>query len=230
MDDLEKRIRERIKKHHDFVLGLTTELSTSCSKFASSLKQAIHEIEGGTATAVVPPFVKLAAIDVDFRSVHALLLDVSKRSETLSSFLDTILENNSCDQVFSPDSSSALAQKLRFVLQTHVTLAHSASVAQTEITAKFLPLVGCRVLVSVAAVLWNSVAMALEVEVAANTDDGKALPPSENRFVHITVWFQTGAKALSSNELPDLFRRGLAERVHFDSLVSLNGCVSLWKQ
>lgn len=231
LDDLELRIRERIAKYRGFILGLTTEPVVSCDKFASSLCRIVGELEttGTVRSSVTSSHVKLAAIDVDFRAVHAILLNVSKSSAALTSYLDTILDGNSCDQVFGPDSTPALAEKLRFVKQTHVTLAHSSSISQSEMNVKFQNLSGCGVQLSAVAVLWSTTVMALEVAVSSHTEEGNALPPTENKFVHITVWFQTGTKAFSANELPLLCEKGLAQRLDFNSPMPLNGIVSLWK-
>jgi hypothetical protein len=231
LDDLEMRIRERITKYRGFILGLTTEPVISCGILASSLCRIVSELEtmGTVGSSVTSSsFVKLAAIDVDVRAVHALLLNVSKSSEALVSFLDTILDGNSCDRVLGSNSSSTLAEKLRFVLQTHVTLGHSSSISQYEMTLKFQNLSGCGVQLSAVAVLWSATVMALEVAVPSHTEDGKALPPSENKFVHITVWCQTGTKAFAANKLPMLCEKGLAQRVDFNSPMPLSGVVSLW--
>lgn len=224
------RIRERILNHRGLILGLTTKPDISCGKFASSLCRIVSELEttGTVRSSVTSPFVKLAAIDVDFRAVHALLLNVSKCSKALTSFLDTILEGNSGDQVFGSDSSSALAEKIGFVLQTHVTLAHSSGISQSEMTVKFRNLSGCGVQLSAVAVLWSATVMALEVAVSTHTEDGKVLPLSENKFVHITVWFQSGTKAFTANELPMLCEKGLAQRVDFNSPIPMCGVVALW--
>ena len=230
LDDLEMRIREQIMKYRGFILGLTTEPDFSCGNFASSLCRLVSELEttGTVSSSATLSFVKLAAIDVNFRAVHALLLSFSKRSEALTSFMDTILDGNSCDQIFGSNSSSALAEKLGFVLQTHVTLAHASRISQSEMIIKFRNLSGCGVQLSAVAVLWSATVMALEVAVSSQTEDGKVLPPSENKFVHITVWFQRGTKAFSANELPMLCEKGLAQRVDFNSPIALRGVVSLW--
>jgi len=232
LDGLEARLRERIKEYRDFVLGLTAEESASCSVFASLLRQKVNELEMidvASSSYEAPPFVKLASVDVDVHAVRQILFDVSKRNEALASFLDTILEGNSIDGVLSSDSGTVLAEKLRFVVQTHVTLAHCKSTSQSEMIAKFEPLSGSRVQLSSTALLWSANVIALEVTVAANTDDGKALPASANSFVHITVWFQEGSSAVSANELPQLCEKGEAQRVDFDAPLSLCGEISLWK-
>jgi len=228
LDDLETRLRECVKQHRDFVLGLAAEESLSSGTFAALLKQKVGEVEKfETASShEAPSFVKLASIDVDLQAVHGILLDLSKDNDTVASALKAVVGSNEIDQVLSDKS---LAAKLRFVVQTHVTLAHCQGVSQAKMLETFKPVEGCRVPLSVTALLWSTTVMALEVSVNSKTEDGKNLPSSQNGFTHITVWYQKGTNAVEANQLPQLCEKQEAHRFEFGPPIPLRGTVSLWK-
>lgn len=230
LDDLEARLRECIKQYRDSIFGLTLEESVSCSSFSSSLKQKVDEVEL-LSSYETPSFVKLASIDVDVHAVHEILLHISKSNHSVSSFFGTILDDHGVDEVLSSNGSSnnALAEELRFVMQTHVTLAHFRRTPQSEFLSTFEPLSGSSVQVSATALLWSEDVMALEVRVAEETDDGTLLPSLRNGFPHITVWFRQGTTAVEANELPRLYENNAAQRVELDTPVLLRGTVSLWE-
>jgi len=230
LDDLEERLRECIKRYRDSILGQTVEEAISCSNFASSLKLKVDEVEL-ISTYETPSFIKIASIDVSVGKVHEILLTVSESDSAVSSFLGTtVLGGHGIEQVLSSNGSNrSLAEELRLVMQTHITLAHFRRTPQSEFLSTFKPLSGSSVQLHATALLWSMDVMALEVSLARETEDGKELPPSRNSFPHITVWFQKGSSAVEANELPRLYATNSAQRVEFDTPMPLQGTISLWE-
>ena len=228
LDDLERRLRDNVDRYGDHIQSLSADESVTRRSFVSSLIEKVAEAES-IESYDAPPFFNIAAIDVDVNAVHEILsrLKVDK-------CLSPLLEQNLCDlhiNEVNPNSGidRTSAESRGFVIKTHVTLAHCRQMSQSKLRSNFTPLLGAEVELSATGLLWNESAMALAVTVAEETQSGKNLPPSQNSFVHITVWLGEGASAVEANALPGLNATHEAQRIDFESPIPLRGVVSLWR-
>jgi len=105
----------------------------------------------------------------------------------------------------------------RFIVTTHVTLAHTKDMSTEDMHQKYGSLVGNTVTVKATALLWDSQNAALAVV----TDI-----PSPNEHPHITIWVNLSSEAAYSNEL---FKKDGVNRIDFDSPLEIAGTVSLWE-
>jgi Fungal tRNA ligase phosphodiesterase domain len=224
LDDLEIRLRDVLDRYEDVILSSTVDVATSRQTFITSLKEKICEADS-IVSYDVPPFVKIAAIDVAVVSVLHVLREVYK-NERISTFFDRILCGNDIDEILS-DLTYRKAEDLGFVTKSHVTLAHCRSMSQSCLRSTFTPHLESTMELSAHSLLWNDRVMALAVKVSEITSEGKILPSSINEFVHLTVWIDKDASAVEANNLPRLVDMGEAYRLDFPSY-SLQGVVSLW--
>jgi hypothetical protein len=228
LDVLESRLRKVLGKHREFLSDLTVDVKTTRQQFVTQLLGLVETsnanpmYDGGKE----PTFVKIAAIDVDRKDVHSILLNLNYKVE-LKPFFDMVLEGHPVEDVFGGDSKAVMGT--RVVSRTHATLAHFKEVSQSEIQDTFGPLSGSQVRLCATSLLWDKHAAALTVTVQNETECGRQVPPSRNSFVHITVWFQEGASAVKSNDLPALVESGQAHSFDFATPITIRGTISLWK-
>ena len=226
LDDLETKLRFEVEKHREFLLGITEDESVSRTTFVSQLVERVAECDALTDyESDRPLFIKLAAIDVECKSIHRLLLNLYGIKE-LESFFATVLGDRKADDVFACEGAIS---DPRFVSETHVTLGHFREVPQDEMRSLFAPLQGKLIRLAATSLFWNDRIAALGVSVENAAECGAAVPAARNEFVHITLWFSKEASAVESNKLPELVATGFASCFEFDAPVPLQGIISLWE-
>lgn len=225
---MEDHLRNLIEKYQQFLFDLAADEDATKQAFVYQFLEQVErcnseEIHTGEAKAKT--FYKLAAIDVDCRDVHNILIDLKgSAGEALKPFFDLILGDRALEDVFGVDDMDS-----RIVTATHVTLGHFKTVSQSEFRDIYDPLSGLVTNIKVTSLLWGKEAAALQVTCDNKTECGKEIPAPKNDFAHITVWFQKGASAVKSNLLPKLVETGEAQKLDFETPVSLRGTISLWE-
>lgn len=218
---MEKRLRESIGKHWQFLSQLTVDPADSERIFCEQLAERVRVLDSGTRE---ERFLKLASIDLDRKRIHQILMENS--SSCMKDFLDVALKGLADDFAIK-DGCYTDSQ---FVTRPHITLIHHNDFDQKQMKEKFAHLQGCSVNIAIKAFLWNTEVAAFAVEVEETTDDGQDMLRSQNTFVHVTVWFAAGAKAFMSNELPDLVLQNKAHKVDLDfaEQIKLVGKLAFW--
>ena len=56
------------------------------------------------------------------------------------------------------------------------------------------------------------------------------IPPYQNDFSHITVWFGKNVKLVAANTLPADVKNQVAQEVIFDKHFAVEGVIKMWKQ
>lgn len=228
VDDLEKRLRSLLAQYRENLLERTVERSFSCQVFVSQLNERIANInsmDSYTALEVTDqPFISIASIDINAKSVHNLL-DSLEKDERLSTFWATILDDTTSEKT---ESVGSKYQSENFSRNPHITMAHWKEKSQEQIRLAFEPICDSRVSVTATAFLWNTQVAAIAVTVADETEDGKAVARSDNAFSHVTIWCQDGASPFQSNSLPALVETGEAYRVELQEPVTFEGTISFW--
>ncbi|KAL3938289.1 MAG: hypothetical protein SGBAC_006771 [Bacillariaceae sp.] len=216
---MEKRLRDSIEKYRTLLSQLTVDTADTERSFVEQLADKVHTLDSGTKE---EQFLKLASVDLEKKRIHQILIDNSSNSSM--AFLKMALQG-SLDDCAIQGGCYADSQ---FVARPHITLIHHNDFDQTQMMEKFAHLQGCFVNVSVRAFLWNDKVAAFAVDVEETSADGQPLLRSQNTFVHVTVWFATGAKAFMANELPNLVAQNKAHRVDFAEPITLQGNLTFW--
>jgi len=226
VDGLERRLRACIEQHKNLLLGMTVDEEVSRRALISQIVDQVGElntkkysfdelsltnaVEGGH-------FITLVSVDVPVDDVHALLRSIIAKNGRVDSFVRNILDCNSPEDILT----GSHCPDREFVPNTHVTLAHCRSVAQSEMHKIFGQLEGCSVLVRPKAFLWNQQVAALEVIL-----EGSHSVKSFNDFVHITTWVRHGSSAVAANSLPQQVNEGKANFLDVLDAPTLSGRVS----
>lgn len=220
LDDLEHRLRTVIKKHRNTLLAMTVDEEHTRREFISQLVAASGSVysSDGIMDLAHSNFIKLAAIDVNRKDIHNILLQMYQQGKAARFFTTT----------GSFDPGSPINDEAIFAAKPHVTLAHCSCASQSDLRTTFQDAIGSTVKLLVTAFWWGEEVAALEVVVDVKTENGLALCPSINEFVHITVWTMKGVSGVKSNELPELCLRGEAHRVELDEPVTLHGIINFW--
>eukprot|EP00934_Nitzschia_sp_Nitz4_P005368 Nitzschia sp. Nitz4//scaffold13_size275219//244974//248609//NITZ4_000923-RA/size275219-augustus-gene-0.275-mRNA-1//-1//CDS//3329536161//5358//frame0 len=222
--EMESELRQCMKIHGPSLLSHTASLADSRARL---LEQLIQRCVWLDQSASVPkpnepldsvPKIKLVSLDVESKIVHQILQAIPPAS--LQGFHDMVVS-----QLSSPDNPW---DSPSWVTTTHVTMAFWQTMVQTKMRHLFGKLIGQEVELKVVALWWNSQVSALEVQVPSTTIQGSSLPPCENSFPHITVWFAQGASARMSNDLPGQLEKGESYCFRLDEPVTLTGTVSFW--
>jgi hypothetical protein len=233
MTGLEKRLRESLQRHAAFLQSLTVDVAVSRNVFVSKITERVAELdsieswtdaEAGSKSS----FIQITSIDVKVDDVHSLVVSLldEETAGDLSLLKEAMVGSN--ERSGEALAGSACADR-RFVLETHITMAHFNETSQKDMRNLYGNLVGQGVELRVSAILWDERVAALEVLLPETTmGDASILPPSKNSFVHVTVWVQEGATAYQSNQLPSRLLTGQARRVELASPVLLLGEVSFW--
>jgi hypothetical protein len=228
VDDLEKRLCSLLAQYRENLLERTVEQSSSCKVFVSQLHERIANINSMDTYAAIdtgPPFINIASVDIDPKSVHTLLQSLEK-DERLSTFWAMTLDDSTPE--IKADSVVSKYQNQKFSRNPHITMAHWKEKTQEQIRLAFEPICDSRVSVTATAFLWNTQVAAIAVTVADETEDGKAVPRPDNVFSHVTIWCQDGASPFQSNSLPGLVETGEAHRIELQDPVIFDGTVSFW--
>ena len=245
-------MRHTLEKYQDVVLGLTADLSETRQRFVQSVVDKVKEVDTMSTSYDAPPLlIELVAINVDRKSVYDILQDVKgHQDETLTNFLEQILQGNSWESIIQNDNNDehdSSVEGLGFVNKTHVTLAHYRDMSQSNMQSLYTPYIESSVELTTNAIYYNERIMALAINnnninnnntataTEMITSDGMVLPrppPSSSRgmdrdFPHITIWCRPGVSAVEANALPSLVNDHQAHRVEFPD-ACLQGRVSFW--
>ena len=234
---MEQRMRSLLLKHAPFLKKLTVSESFSSDSFISQLHNQISSIDQEYASLKTIPicsvpvsFIKLVSVDVDMLAVHNILNSIAKESIIISDFLvkartaeASIIEQTENGVDYSKNCE-------RFISKTHLTMAHSSQLSQTEIRSTFGSLEGMQVELMINSFLFSdkNAALAASVSCMSIGENPLPLPQSSNHFSHITVWCANGVSSAESNNLPLSVKDGSAQNISFSSK-SLNGTISFWK-
>lgn len=245
--DMEKRLRAAIRKHKDLVLSFGIGEDTSRTEFVSQISQQMKELEEMGVTEVSASAtnlssdtqanksagaqgkkgkkdgkrsIELVAIDVPQAELHKIVLDIARRNKSAASFLKT--NGQSLDESYPFKDNT-------FVKATHVTMAHCSRTKQVDMRSQYEALEGKTVAIKATGLLWSQRVAALSVDIAAEAEDGTAVPASVNEFTHITIWRSTGkVKAVESNKLPTQVESGAANKADLKEPMMLNGTLTFW--
>lgn len=229
LDDLDRRLRGCVARYKKEILRDTMDEDTAISFLLGEIDGRLEQLEetvvldGGDAKPMMRN-IRLASIDVSVKDIHQILLGVS--DTRFLQFLNDKKIDLAKNQGPPP---SETGEKSVLVQNTHVTLAHSNNVSQTDINSLFGDAVGSNVDLRALRLVWSDEALALEVAVSETTVDGTTLARSTNDFVHITVWYK-GKSAVLSNNLPEQLTFGTAKELVFDEPKVLEGQVSFWRK
>jgi hypothetical protein len=225
---LENRLRSCLVQYRDDLLGRTVEQSSSCQAFVSQLNDRLANVDSMDSyndTQVIGlPNIKIASIDIDVQSVRAALQWLEK-DERLATFWEMAVDDTSPEK---EDSASSKYQSEKFSRNPHVTMAHCKEKSQADMRSAFEPICESRVKVTATSFLWSTQVAALEVSIAKETEDGKAVPRPDNAFFHATIWCQDGVSPFQSNSLPGLVETEEARRIELQEPVIFYGTISLW--
>lgn len=218
---MEKRLRDSIAMHRDFLLGVTVPRDISQNQFLDQIVDIVSNLESSPVSVVNKKPIKIVSIDVDQIEVHKILHQA--RDSVSKEFLTTAYK----DQSESNFTDGKYAGR-DFVPQTHVTMAHRGNTSPPEMRKKFGGLIGCKVELKVKGLLWSDRVAALSVEIGEKTSTGVVVPSSTNEFTHITIWHIRKASAVEANKLPSQVDSGKAHKVAFESPFVLTGTFSYW--
>ncbi len=222
LDEMDSRLRAAILLHRDYILALSSDEEAAKEKFVSQLKEKIAACdEMKTYDSKPSKFIKLASLDVIREDLMSIFKSFQGEPQ-VQEVLTNIVGDREIEEVFNGSDRQVVAKP-------HVTLAHFSDMAQDELRKNFDHLCGCKVVLSVVALYWNSENVALEVKVDSRTTCGMELPSSLNAFTHITVWVHDQSSAVKSNQLPVLLENEEAFKFDFPQPFSLEGSVSLWE-
>jgi hypothetical protein len=227
VDNLENRLRSLLAQYRENLLERTVERSSSCQVFVSQLNERIANINSMnsyTAVDTGPPFINIASLDIDPKSVRTLLQSLEE-DERLSTFWAMTLDDSTPEKA---DSVASKYENKKFSRNPHITMAHWKEKSQEQIRLAFEPISDSRVSVTATAFLWNTQVAAIAVTVADETEDGKAVLRPDNVFSHVTIWCQDGASPFQSNSLPGLVETGEAHRIELHDPVIFDGTISFW--
>lgn len=230
IDTLEQRLRSSITLHREFTLSLSVDIDESLRAFNSQLVQQICQVDSiATYEPMMHPFIKLASIDVKVADVHSLLFDM-KDTVGLVPFFEIISDKRpNVEEVLNEVHCDTLQSSTKFVVKTHITMAHFKEMSQIKLRDLFSPICGVEVFVSINAILWNHRIAALSVEIPISTNSGVCIPKCNSTFPHVTVWLEKGASAVESNTLPRLVKENNAFKVELKEPILIQGVISLWE-
>eukprot|EP00536_Pseudo-nitzschia_multiseries_P016245 jgi/Psemu1/320998/estExt_fgenesh1_pm.C_10540003 len=249
--DLEGRLRECLENHKSAVDAMSVTLDRAKNAFISQMLERMSQLTGDGVTRslaetnISQTNIKLVSLDIDRTSVHELL-QKHRASEDLKAMFERITPRaapSTTDNV-DKDGTEAVGTTNEvgfdgssgFVEKTHVTMAFAGEQQSSdELLSKFRHLQGRCVAVTVTGCLWSKTHAALQVHIATSSttvgktgEDYVPIPPCENAFVHMTIWFAPGYRASGANELPGLVASGAAHRVDFVEAETLVGTLSFW--
>lgn len=168
------------------------------------------------------PKIKLVSLDISKKAVHTMLKREAVNGPS-GDFLKILLGER-----FLTGWDKDHFSHSNFVEKTHVTLDFWTATTQESMQERFGDLIGSSLRVEAVALLWDDQVAAVKVKANLLTEDGKTVPLERNEFLHITIWVADGARAWLSNNLPNRFNAGQAQRVLFAEPQPLLGTISFW--
>ena len=225
--DVESRLRKALMLHQQLLDGLTAKEEESKASFVAQLSKHVSSLENleldvPRMVAMNGSFIKIVSIDVDTTSLMKLLQEMSSKDEDLARHLKAIgvVESNSDDKIAGGT----------LVKEPHATMAHYSQLSQIEMRSRFGNVVDKEVRLKVSACLYGDTNVALSVSLPKSIEGEipVALPTSENKYPHITVWFAEGSEAADSNKLPGMVAAGTAQAFQPIEEIAIAGRLSYW--
>jgi len=225
-----------VAKHREQILAMAVDKAVSQKQLVRQLIDRVAEADGLESYTMTKEtdaakkrtsLIKIASIDVKAMDVYAALRSFAG-DRRLQHFWEMVMKDGETPATTFPEDP-ATESRTNWIWKTHVTLAHYHDTTQHDLKRTFQPLCGSQVTVTVTGLLWSPQRVAaLAVKISKKNQDGVAVPPPRNVFVHMTVWCHESATAVEANELPQLVEQGQATRIDFDDPIALTGEVSLW--
>jgi len=222
--ECELHLRNTLILHTDFLQDLTCDEKVSKASFISQISDQVYSLHKSYEEEKIDKVshVRLVSIDIDYNTVHAVLRVLAEGDSSASKIL-----YNLPDEIVENDDSSNMD---RYMIKTHVTLAHSSEMSQEEIQTRFGSLVSLTVEIQVKSLMHSTKVAALEIEVAETSasDPPQILPQTFNDFQHITVWCAKGIRGVESKKLPSGLENGESKKIILDKPVTLKGTITFW--
>jgi hypothetical protein len=109
-------------------------------------------------------------------------------------------------------------------------MAHFSQLSQQTLYADYRDIIGHSLTLSITGILIGETVAALSVTLPAQSDTEPPcnVPPSQNTFPHITIWFGEGESASRANELPSLVEKREAVRLELKEPMQISGKFEFW--
>ena len=237
---MEKRLRELLLLHQNTLESMCAPEIESRESFLRQVAaytmnvDSIFQSKSGIEQATIHRFIEIVSVDVDVKAIHGLVEKLASKNADVGRFLESKeglpIINGNRDNM--PQEVQELPKEGcgTFVEKTHVTMAHFSQSSQQKLREMYGHLDGHPVDVSITDLVIGETVVAFSIVIPGKSKSQPPwdIPPIQNSYPHITIWFGEGESAARSNDLPDLVERGEAIRVALDETVSVPGTFGYW--